>query len=95
MSVEKYSWQEGAMRVTRVMGVAAVLVATVAFADSAYAQCTGSALEASYKYFGRSGYDGEMRKVLPCGTLACQAGSRREGRPRTCRWVLKKKSKGS
>ena len=83
------------MKLTRVMGVAAVIVATAAFSDSAYAQCAGSALEASYKYFGRSGHDGQMRKVLPCGTLVCQAGSRRESRPRTCQWVLKKKSKGS
>lgn len=83
------------MKMLRVMGIAAALAATVSFADSAYAQCTGSALEASYKYFGRSGYDGQMRKELPCGTLVCQAGSRRENRPRTCQWILKKKSKGS
>ena len=53
------------MNLTRVMGGAAVLVVTAAFSGSAYAQCTGSALEASYKYFGRSGHDGQMRKELP------------------------------
>lgn len=85
------------MKAARMIGVAAVVLVSGVFADSARAECSGSALEASYKYFGRSGNDGQMRKVLACGTLVCQAGSRRENRPRTCQWLLNKnkKSKGS
>lgn len=95
MQTEKQTPREEMMKLTKMMGVGAALMVSAVFADSALAQCSGNALEASYKHFGRSGHDGEMRKVFPCGTLVCQAGSRREGRPRTCRWVLNKKSKGS
>jgi hypothetical protein len=48
------------MKMLRVMGIAAALAATVSFADSAYAQCTGSALEASYKYCPSSGFSGQL-----------------------------------